>query len=76
MTPRGMTAEKLRAIADWLDTYDLMAEQYIGIVETLVRQGLLHSSAVEHQEVLAVVRSSEIQDELRRWALDLDWEGL
>lgn len=65
--PDGMTAWKLREIANWLDTYDQMAEQYINLM-------CLDKSPVEVDELLAAVRGKEVQDDLRAWADAIDTE--
>ena len=61
--PEGMTAEKLRYIADWLDIYDRMADQY---VSALVAGGGLVPTDAERAKV--AVRSKEVQTDLRAWA--------
>lgn len=69
--PEGMTPEKLRTIADWLDTYDHMAEKYI----TAAMMSALPLEADRAERVREVVRSSEIQDELRQWANAIEADG-
>jgi hypothetical protein len=58
--PDGMTSEKLRAIADWFDTYDKMAKQYFTILENNGRTGT--------EKAREACDSDEIQAELRYWA--------
>lgn len=58
--PEGMTAEKLRTLADWFDTYDAMAEQFIAVMANTAQEDV--------SEALATVRGTEVQDDLRRWA--------
>jgi hypothetical protein len=65
--PEGMTAEKLRYIADWLDIYDRMAVRYI---EAIVASG--GAAPAEGERAQMVVRSKEVQDDLRRWAAHID----
>lgn len=65
--PEGMTAEKLRYIADWLDIYDRMAGRYI---EAVVAGGGTAPTAAERAQM--AVRSEEVQDDLRRWAAHID----
>lgn len=64
--PDDMTAEKLRTIADWLDTYDLLAQAHIDLLEAI---GTTHDLTAAS----AVAASKEVQADLRRWADDLDW---
>lgn len=63
--PEGMTAEKLREIANWLDTYDRLAEQYLDLLEGAGFPGT--------GEALIAVQGKEVQDDLRRWADEVDW---
>jgi hypothetical protein len=58
-----MTGAKLRLIAAWLDTYDNMAQEY------------LRASGVSEAIVESTVRGTEVQDDLRRWADELDQEA-
>ena len=76
--PSTITPEKLREIAGWLDTYDKMGVQFIRLTESLVEKshqlapkGLLDlraRRAGKVKELLDIVRSSEVQDDLRAWA--------
>lgn len=63
MIPEGMTADKLRDIAEWLDTYDRLAKVFL---EGLVRGGMKTSEEI--QSPLAATQSTVVQDELRAWA--------
>lgn len=65
--PEGMTAEKLRNIADWLDTYDAVALSYFDLHEMF-----LETPAEELVEVRAAAAGTEVQDDLRRWADQID----
>lgn len=66
--PIGMTAEKLREIADLFDTYDGLAEEYIGALD-----GLKWWSTIDDTyNVLADVRGREVQIDLRRWADEIE----
>lgn len=65
--PEGMTAEKLRILADWLDTYDIIIERVV------FTQG---GDDVLAGEQLVAVRGKEVQDDLRRWADDIDWSAV
>lgn len=56
--PEGMTAEKLRWIADWLDTYDNMAEKILGVGEM----------TPDRMKTLTAIRGKEVQADLRQWA--------
>lgn len=58
-----MTGEKLRSIASWLDTYDAIVEQVIITVE-----GGIDLDGKK----LTAVRGKDVQDDLRRWADELD----
>lgn len=68
MTPKGMTAEKLRDIAAWLTMYDTLAESYIRVTRNL--NSNIRTKDVE--EMLAAVRSKDVQKDLRRWADEID----
>lgn len=65
--PEGMTPEALRTIADWLDTYDRMGEAFADACE---RSGIGTPKTVI--AVRAAVTGTEVQDDLRRWADELD----
>lgn len=65
--PEGMTAWKLREIANWLDTYDELAEAYMRLRREQGDPGI--AEAVK--SALSVVRGKEVQDELRAWANQL-----
>jgi len=65
-----LNAEALRNIADWLDTYDDLAEQYFDL---LVIQGLRYGDEVAAAR--AACDSDEIQVDLRRWADELEQEN-
>lgn len=62
--PEGMTAEKLREIANWLDTYDKIIER---VIFTMGGDDVLDG------EALIAVRGKEVQEDLRRWADEIDW---
>lgn len=57
----------LRTIASWLDTYDAMARQYLLLVRDL---GFI--TAEELDGALLATQSNEVQDDLRRWANDME----
>lgn len=57
--PEGMTAERLRAIAKWLDTYDAIVERVIFTMD---------GDDVLTGEQLNAVRGKDVQGDLRRWA--------
>lgn len=59
----GMTSEKLRAVASWLDTYDAIVER---VVFAIGGEDVLDG------ERLVAIRGKEVQDDLRRWADDID----
>ncbi len=65
--PEGMTAEKLRTLAGWLDTYDRMAEVFWDLCER---------SSVRPPEELVKAREvtagKEVQADLLAWSRDLD----
>ncbi len=63
--PAGMTSEKLREIANWLDTYDLLAEKYLDLLE--------QAGVTGTYKALVACRGKEVQDDLRNWADDIDW---
>jgi hypothetical protein len=69
--PEGMTAEKLRTIAGWLDTYDRLAARYVDLIEVLVEKGLTTVNA-DYEAALRVAAGKEVQDDLRRWADAID----
>lgn len=60
--PEGMTAEKLRDIANWLDLYDKMGEKFIVEIEGKEYDG----------EAIMAVRGKGVQDALRRWADEIE----
>jgi hypothetical protein len=70
--PEGLTSTKLRQLANWFDTYDRMAEKYIEATSD-------QFDPLRIAELLAIVRGDGVQDDLRRWADDLDasgsWDG-
>lgn len=69
--PEGMTAEKLRDIAAWLDTYDKLGEAYVRLTQALnIYIGDDNADAIE--EILEIIRGKGIQDDLRRWADEID----
>lgn len=69
--PRELTPDNLRIIADWLDTYDKMAILYLDTDEAK------RSYTPEQREkALATCAGKQIQDDLRRWADDIDNEEL
>lgn len=70
--PEGMTAEKLRDIADWLDLYDRLAESYINLIESIGRT----PASADVEATIAVVRGEEVQNDLRHWADAIDWEDV
>jgi hypothetical protein len=63
--PEGMTADKLRTIAGWLDTYDKLAERFVALTRSAIQQ---EAAAT----MLVTVRGSEVQDDLRHWAEAID----
>lgn len=65
--PEGMTAEKLRAVADWLDIYDRMGESYLYHIE---HSGW--SSTEDLAEVRLTISSKEVQEDLLRWADEIE----
>lgn len=67
--PEGMTAEKLREVADWLDTYDSLATSYISLIHTL----RVKRDITTIVSLLETVQSKDVQADLRRWADDIDW---
>lgn len=60
-----MTAEKLRLMADWFDTYDKMAALYI----------VDNAPPAEQPELLCIVSGTVIQDDLRRWADEIELDN-
>lgn len=63
--PDGMTPEKLRAVAHWLDTYDELFEHIVIQVKGDIEiQG----------DALIAARGKEVQTDLRRWADELEKE--
>lgn len=65
--PEGMTASKLRAIADWLDLYDKMGEKFVVAVEGY--------EDIKGEAIMAL-RGKGVQDDLRRWADAIDSTSL
>ncbi len=65
--PEGLTPTVLRQLASWFDTYDRMAESYIAMTRDLV-------SAERVEELLKIVRGKGVQDDLRRWADDIEFD--
>ena len=51
---------KLRKIAEWLDTYDKMAEMFIS------------NQYEERPDLIEIVKGKGVQEDLRRWADDID----
>ncbi len=75
--PDGMTAEKLRDIADWLDTYDELAQAHILLVEALKTRGFFkHVTVDDAAGALEEAAGKAVQNDLRRWADDIDWSEL
>lgn len=66
--PKGMTPQKLRDIACWLDVYDRLAATFVDNVEHAGWE-----STEDLAEIRLTINSKEVQDELRQWASDLDW---
>lgn len=69
--PEGMTAEKLRDIAEWLDLYDRLAVSYIKFIESIGRT----PASANVEAALDVVRGESAQSDLRAWADAIDREG-
>lgn len=65
--PEGMTPEKLRSIAAWIDTYERLIETHVNMVEALHKRGLIKHSG-DHDEVRRIIAGTEVQDDLLRWA--------
>jgi hypothetical protein len=61
--PEGMTAEKLRTLAEWFDTYDAIIEQVIFTLD---------GEEATDGKALVAVRGKDVQEDLRRWADDID----
>lgn len=68
--PKGMTPEKLRTLADWLDIYDRMGQVFVDAVE---RGGDVIPDEVA--EARGIVGGTEVQDDLRRWADEIEAQG-
>ena len=66
-TPVGMTSEKLNLLADWIDTYDKLALHYIDIVGP----SKTHSQE-DLDEIIQTIKGTQVQDELRQWAIELN----
>lgn len=62
-----LCGDALRETADWLDTYDELAQSYFDLLERL---GL--RSAGELATVRGAASGTEQQNDLRRWADELD----
>lgn len=62
---RELTPDSLREIADWFDTYDRLAEVYFDLLDQL---GGYKPTA----EARMICDSTEIQDDLRRWATEME----
>lgn len=86
--PEGMTAEKLRSVADWLDIYDRLAARHVELVnfladfvagatwDVLVGEGLVPPVLDgSHEAALRVAKCSEVQNDLRRWADEVEQFG-
>jgi hypothetical protein len=66
-SPRPMTGDALREIAAWFDTYDAMAESFLNL--------LVQSGRAEEAETVGARHAAagkEVQDDLRRWAAEVD----
>jgi len=70
--PSGMTAEKLRDVADWLDTCDKVLLAYI----SLVREFLPNVRTEGIQAMIADIEGKGVQEDLRRWADEIDWQSV
>lgn len=57
--PEGLTPDKLRSIANWFDTYDVIIER---VIFTMGGDDVLDG------ERLIAVRGKDVQVDLRRWA--------
>ena len=75
MLPKGMSAEKLRKIADWVDTHDEAVESYITLLDQLAARGISVGSTPEDRVIARKVLSgTEVQDDLRAWADEIEAE--
>lgn len=59
-----LTGDALRVVANWLDTYNSLAQSYFTMLEKLYGWDVA--------DVRAISASDEIQIDLRRWAEELD----
>lgn len=68
--PKGMTSEKLRLTADWLDTYDRMGQAFVDFCEA-------HEIGMPDTllQVRGTVSGDEVQRDLRHWADEIDRHG-
>ena len=62
-----LTPGALRTVASWLDLYDEMAGRYCDLLEAA---GLEDPERL--QRVRAATSSTEMQDDLRRWADEME----
>lgn len=71
VVPTDMTSDKLRAIAHWLDLHDQVAERFLLLVADL-------PGYRDHDVAgaIAAVRGTEVQDDLRRWADEIERSDL
>ena len=64
-------ADAMRAIADWLDTYDRMAELFVQM-----RSSKYPVSEETQTKALEAVRGKDVQKDLRDWADILETRGM
>jgi hypothetical protein len=67
-----MTPDKLRQIASWLDTSDAWIEKMLGMVDFLDKKGNSVLSESDRQMMRDFVRGTEMQDDLREFADELE----
>lgn len=65
--PAGMTADKLRYIADWLDLFEQITLNYI---EACERSNVGDPGQAE--KARESLRSKQVQTDLRQWAAQID----
>lgn len=68
-----ITADKLRTIANWLDTYDKLAITFFDLLGDLTIKGHIPEMELKAlEDAREVAEGKSIQNDLRRWADELE----
>lgn len=63
--PKGMTAQKLRIMADWFDTYEFIIERQTGMLQDRYSEEAIDG-------IMAVITDKTAQADIRVWADEID----